>query len=208
MNQEPLDNEASSTDIELAKRESFMKAAGLSTLDHTFENFDQHQKGTEKAYRATLALGIGTTDKPFLLIYGGVGNGKTHLIEATIIALGKRGIFAQYWTSAAMADFLKEGIKSEHGHPNVADRIEQLCHSRVLVLDDLGVEYGTDWQWSNLEMIIDYRYRFKNITIVVTNMDIEELQVKSERILSRFSDQEVSQLVLNKGEDYRGLKKE
>ncbi len=68
---------------------------------------------------------------------------------------------------------------------------------------DLGAEKDSDWQWSNLEMIIDYQYRFKDITIVVTSLDITKLKRKSERILSRFSNQDISQLVLNKGSDYR-----
>ncbi len=187
---------------ELTKEQRFMTGAGLSTLDHTFNSF-KHVEGTEKAYRAARNLGNGHTDKPFLLLYGGVGNGKTHLVEAIIIELGRRGIWARYWTAAAMFDFLKAGIQVEHGHPDVADRIEQLCRAQVLVLDDLGVEKDTDWQWSNLERIVDYRYRFRSITIVATNMDIDDLEKKSERIVSRFSDKDVAQLVLNKGNDYR-----
>jgi DNA replication protein DnaC len=183
-----------------------MESRGLATLDHTFDSFDQSWKGTEKAYAAARALGEGTLDKPFLLLYGGTGNGKTHLIEATIIALGQRGIWARYWTAAEMAAFLKAGINVEMGHPNLNERIEHLCRAGTLVLDDLGVEKDTVWQWGNLEIIIDYRYRFRNITIVATNLDIKELEEKSERIVSRFSDREVAQLVLNKGEDYRPMK--
>ena len=186
----------------MSARQEFMESRSLSTLDHTFKSWHL-AKGTEKAFVAARALGEGTTDLPFLLIYGGTGNGKTHLIEATIIALGQRGIWARYWTAAGMFDFLKAGINAELGHPDVDDRIEQLCNSRVLVLDDLGVEKDSVWNWSQLERIIDYRYRFRNITIVATNLDIDDLEKKSERIISRFSDPDVACLILNRGEDYR-----
>ncbi len=181
----------------------FMKSRGLATLDHTFESFDQTWKGTEKAFAAARALGEGLTGAPFLLIYGSTGNGKTHLIEATVIALGLRGIWARYWTAAEMFAFIKAGINAQPGHPDVNDRIEHLSSSQVLVLDDLGVERDSNWNWSQLEMIIDYRYRFRNITIITTNLDIDELEQKSERIVSRFSDPDVARLVLNRGEDYR-----
>ena len=195
------------------KEQEFIRRARIPSLDHTFERFDQGWKGTEKAFAAAKAVGEGTTDQPFLLIYGGTGNGKTYLIEAIIIALGRRGIFTRYWTAAECFDYLKEGIKVEYGQLDVSARTKYLSEAKTLVLDDLGIEYGTDWEWSRLEMIIDYRYRFRNITIITTNKDIvgkmegnkyvPGLQDKSERILSRFSDPDVAQLVLNKGLDYR-----
>ncbi|KKL47898.1 hypothetical protein LCGC14_2330980, partial [marine sediment metagenome] len=185
-------------------------------LNHTFESFDRKWKGTEKAFVAARALGEGTTNLPFLLLYGGIGNGKTYLVEAIIIAFGKRNIVSRYQTAAEFFDYLKEGIQAEYGQPDVAELTRQFSNIPIFILDDLGVEYGTDWEWSRLEMIIDYRYRFRKITIVTTNKDIvgkmeggkyiPGLRDKSERILSRFSDPEVSQLVLNKGLDYRQRK--
>ena len=204
MSAEVLEPETTNSPPTQAEKErDFVRRALIPTLNNTFESFDRNWRGTEKAFAAAQSLGEGTTELPFLLLYGGTGNGKTHLIEAIIIALGKRNIFSRYLTAAEFFDYLREGIQAEYGEPDVAERTKQFSVIKILILDDLGVEYGTTWEWSRLEMIIDYRYRFRNITIIATNLDIDDLEKKSERIVSRFSDKEVSQLVLNKGNDYR-----
>ena len=114
MSDETLEPDTTNRPPTQAEKEfEFIRRALIPTLDHTFESFNQTWAGTEKAFAAAQALGEGTTDLPFLLLYGGTGNGKTHLIEAIIIALGKRNIFARYLTAAGMFDYLKEGKVAE-----------------------------------------------------------------------------------------------
>jgi len=101
--------------------------------------------------------------------------------------------------------YLKEGLSPE-AYPNAEQRIINASQAKVLVLDDWGMEYGTPWEYAQLERIIAYRYRARLITIMASNKDIKQLEGLSERIVSRFYDPEVSQLVLNSGEDYRRRK--
>jgi len=169
----------------------------------TFENFDTTIPGSEKAYAAFKALADGTTDKPFLFCIGGVGNGKTHLIMATVNCLKERRIEAWYWTAGAFFNYLKSGINPPPGFSDLDTLMYRMCHCPVLVLDDLGVEYGTKWEYAQLDQIIDARYRDELITIVSTNKGIEELIPIMERVISRFTDTELSQMVLNKAGDYR-----
>lgn len=173
----------------------------------TFANYNQRIPGVKKAFDAFKALADGTTDKPFLLCIGGVGNGKTHLIMATINRLNERGVFrayqAWYQTAPDFFDYLRSGMNTPPGVPDVEERTRQMSRCPFLCLDDLGMEYGTKWEYARLDQIIDARYRNRLITIAATNKDISELKAVMERVISRFSDTEISQLVLNEGSDYR-----
>ena len=172
----------------------------ISSLGHTFDSF-KVLPGTEDALRAFKAIARGKTEKPFLFCYGGVGNGKTHLCEATVIELRKRGIFCRYYTVPEIMSLLKRAINREIGGVDPDDLLQRFCQARALILDDL--EIGTDWERQKLEMLIDARYRNRRLTVLVSNRDLDELDRWSERIMSRVNDPDVSQLVLNRGEDYR-----
>jgi len=184
--------------------EHFARIANLPHLRHRFENF-KVVKGTENAYRAFRELAEAKTDKPFLLCYGRPGNGKTHLLAAMIYTMAKElNTFARYRRMADLLDWLKKGMDREPGSLSVEDRVKLAQDWNALVLDDYGIEYGTDWETSKLEQIIDERYRRGKVTVIVTNKDRTELPP---RIESRFSDPEVARLVCNQGEDYRKLKR-
>ena len=170
----------------------------VSDDKHTFATFKQ-TKGTELAFKAFKALAEGATDKPFLFTYGPVGNGKTHLVEALILRWWERGINCRYFTVYEMIDRIKAGIPDDATFS--ADEVVQaLSTQKRLVMDDLGVEYETPFTQSKLEQIVDSRYRARLVTVMTTNKDLSQL---SERIISRFSDPEVSQFVLNSARDYR-----
>lgn len=179
-----------------------MRRAHLFTLEHTFAKW-RRRTGTEKALLAFRALGEGKTDKVLLLCYGGTGNGKTYLCEALIIALGLRGTLCCYWTVAELMDHLRRYVQHEQGEPSAEMVTDRVAKQPALVLDDWGVEKGSDWEQARLEMIIDYRYRARLLTVLTSNQDISDLARRSERIVSRFSDPEIAVTILNEGSDYR-----
>jgi len=172
----------------------------VSSLEHTFDKF-RVLPGTEDAFRAFRALARGETDKPFVVCYGGVGNGKTHLCEATVIELNNRGVLCRYYTVPEVMDLLKKAINRERDGVDPVELLQRFCRAPALILDDL--EIGTDWERQQLEKLIDSRYRDRRLTAIVSNRDLDELERWSERIVSRFCDPDVSVLVLNRGEDYR-----
>ena len=79
--------------------------------------------------------------------------------------------------------------------------IDRYCYAPCLVIDDVGMGgSGSDWEWGQLEEIVNERYRERLMTIMATNRDLDQLP---ERIVSRFDDAKVGTIVLNSGEDYR-----
>lgn len=176
------------------KREELRRSLGVSSLDNTFEAL-KPWPGTEDAVAAFKALASGETEWHMLLVYGGVGNGKTHLCEATALTLYKRGLFCRVMTMDRMMGALKECIGSDR---NISfEELLSNYSSGRLILDDVE---GTEWEFEQLEKIIRVRYRENLFTILTTNLDLKELP---ERIVSRFRDPEKGRVILNQGEDYR-----
>lgn len=187
------------------KREELRKSLGVSSLENTLENF-KPVAGTEKALAAFKALVGGKTNWKMLLVYGGVGNGKSHLCEATAIALHKKGIFCRVMVMDRMMGVLKECIGSNQ---SLEELLNNYCHAERLIIDDVE---GTVWEFEQLEKIIRVRYRENLFTILTTNRDIKpnpqnpQEPFIPERVVSRFRDPDVGRVILNSGADFRRLK--
>ena len=50
-------------------------------------------------------------------------------------------------------------------------------HTRILILDDMGVEVSKDWVNTTLYHLINFRYSNKLVTIITSNVSIEDLKV-------------------------------
>lgn len=174
---------------------------GLTSYLFNFETF-KPLKDTEAAFQAFVELAEGRTDKPFLLCIGGVGCGKSHLCEALTLKLNQRGINAWYYPVAALMGHIKASIANN----GTQAWIDSLSGMAALILDDFGVEQGTEFEMATLERIIDERYRWHRITVLTSNKAIAQLKLTSPRILSRFSDAELSTVVVNAAGDYRRSK--
>ena len=185
------------------RREELRKSLRISSLENTFDSF-KPTKGTEKALAAFKVLAVGKTKWQMLLCYGGVGNGKTHLCEATALTLYRRGIFCRVMTMSRIMTALK-GCMGTGRYISQEELLSNYCHSEHLIIDDVGMGgSGSEWEFGQLEEIIAARYRERLFTILTTNRDISELP---DRIVSRFRDPDVGRVVLNSGEDFRTLKK-
>tara|TARA_Y100000310_G_C20665633_1_gene807323 strand:- start:71 stop:490 length:420 start_codon:yes stop_codon:yes gene_type:complete len=137
-----------------------------------------------------------------LLCYGGVGNGKTYLCEATAIALYKRGEFCRVFPFESVLSALKEAMNS--GVNRYTAILQRFSYASRLIIDDVGAgTSGKEFADTILEAIVIARYRERLLTVVTTNKDLSEL---SDRVVSRFQDKAQSYLVLNSAPDFRGTR--
>lgn len=156
--------------------------------------------GAETAYTAFLALATRDDCRPLLLCYGGVGNGKTYLCEALVIAWRMRGLYSRVTVWSGLTNILRAAIRGEAALPQDAI-LENFKRASRVVFDDVGMGgSGSAWEWGQLEEIVCARYRERLPTVMCTNLDLKEMP---ELVVSRFADPEVGLIVFNQGADYR-----
>ena len=121
-----------------------------------------------------------------LLFQGGVGLGKTHLS----LAIAGRVISKGYGVIYGSAQNFFNTIESEHfGRSDDKQYTLNLLKTcDLLILDDIGTEFVTQFTTAVLYDIINTRLLTGRPTIISTNLNIEGLKSKyDERITSRIS---------------------
>lgn len=127
-----------------------------------------------------------TTNSPNLMFQGGVGLGKTHLS----LAIAGKVISKGYGVIYGSAQNFFNTIESEHfGRGDDKQYTLNLLKScDLLILDDLGTEFITQFTTATLYDIINTRILRRRPTIISTNFNIDGLKKKyDDRITSRLS---------------------
>jgi len=134
---------------------------------------------------------------------GNVGTGKGHLSAAIINEIVKSGFSALY---TKMPRLLRE-IKDTFNHNSEITQGEIICRIEkvdLLVIDEVGIQFGTDTERMIIYEILDSRYEDMMPTILTTNVkEIKTLEkLLGERIIDRFYEGE-SKILLFDWESYR-----
>ena len=136
--------------------------------------------------------------KNSLMIFGGVGSGKTHLAAAIANVVIDRGIPVLFGT---FSEHL-EKIKEEFNKTGEKKYLSMMKNTSMLVLDDIGKEKKTEWTQQILFDVINYRYEHLLPVIITTNFDIDSLgNYLGDAVFSRLY--EMSGGVQTQGKDYR-----
>ena len=81
--------------------------------------------------------------------------------------------------------------------------LDEFKEAGYLIIDDFGIEKGSDWEKATIDDLMVTRYEQLRPTMVTTNLEPSELPV---RMRSRFEDTEYARIVPNNAPDYRGQK--
>ena len=102
------------------------------------------------------------------------GSGKTMLACCLLNEIVKR-----YDLSVKFISVLEYLELTKKGYASEEDRKERdgILRTSVLVLDDIGAEVSKDWVSTTLNRLIDFRYSNKLITIVTSNMPVDDLKI-------------------------------
>ncbi len=148
----------------------FLKA-NLQTL--VPESADEHAAQTLRGM-AKIAQGFlqrlerSTMGAGNLLVYGGWNTGKTHLGCAIVRAVLEGGFSGYYTTQSRMIASMR---RSWGARSDGADQIA-FADVDVLVIDEVGVGYGTEAEKLQLFDLLDARYQNRLSTVLITNMTI------------------------------------
>lgn len=139
------------------------------------------------------------------LLHGNPGTGKTLLgsimLNELILRWGKPGRFLNL--SRKYFQKLRDTYSEDSDdYGRTWQIIEELCNMPFLVLDDFGIQRGTEWEMEMLYELVDARYAEERFTVVTTNQDLEEIRKLSHgRIYSRLV--EMCYMIPMEGIDYR-----
>ena len=139
--------------------------------DWTFENDNGRNPQTGLARRYVEHWEDMRTDNIGCLFWGGVGTGKSYLAGCIANALMEKEI-PVYMTNFAL--ILNDLAASFEGHN---EYISRLCRYHLLIIDDFGMERGTEYGLEQVYNVIDSRYRSGKPLIVTTNLTLQELQL-------------------------------
>ena len=119
-----------------------------------------------------------------LLFMGKCGLGKTHISLSIIKEVIKKGYNVVY----GPAQNLFSQVEKEHFTYNGStENLDLLLDADLLVIDDLGTEFMTNFVQSLFYDIVNTRMLKGRPTIINTNLNIDELQNRyTQRIASRF----------------------
>lgn len=125
------------------------------------------------------------------MLLGTVGTGKTHLGAAMLQALIRERAFDGLQGLYATAGSIIRDVKATFGNRgrSEADVYSDLIRPDVLVIDEVGVQHGTDFERQVLFEVINGRYEKIKPTIVISNLGVTELrQCLGDRAVDRLRD--------------------
>jgi len=135
------------------------------------------------------------------LLWGGVGTGKSYFAGCIANALMEQEITVRMTNFALILNDLTASFEGRN------DYIAQLCRAMLLIIDDFGMERGTEYGLEQVYNVIDSRYRSRKPLIVTTNIPLHDLQHPLDTAHARIYDRllEMCAPIRFSGENFRKI---
>jgi len=159
-------------------------------VDRRLETFRADNDGQKAARLTATRLAKRIVDEPdggwSLILCGNVGTGKTHLACGIALAVIDAGKQARYETVLTAMRSIK-ATYSKDSPIDEQEAIDTLVNYDLLILDEVGVQTGTEYEKTLLFEVINERYQWRKSTILISNLTREALAAYlGERTIDRF----------------------
>lgn len=178
--QERIANEEREKEWQLSFFNNRLKRAGVSErhFDKTFDSYISDTKEKQYALESMRYF----ADKVLegvcknMILCGSVGTGKTHLCQATIRYLleHNRELPVKMITITRLIRYYRSSWQKENDYTE-QDVINELSQLDLLIIDEMGVQNGTDNELNIIFEIINNRYENKLPTVIISNLEKGEL---------------------------------
>lgn len=122
------------------------------------------------------------------LVFSGLpGTGKSHLAIAVLQAV-MPGVVGRYMTCMELIQTIRATWRKD-SEDSETELLNMLTGIPLLVLDEIGVQYGTESEQHHLFDVLDRRYREMKPTILLTNQNKEGFkQFVGDRVYDRMTE--------------------
>ena len=108
-----------------------------------------------------------------LVLWGDVGTGKTFFAACIANALVEQHVSVKMTNfSTILNDLFAESDKNKY--------LDRLNDHNLLIIDDLGIERGTEYALEQVYNVIDTRYKRGKPLIITTNLTLDELKAPAD----------------------------
>lgn len=183
--------------VEQLKKDCFGTADAMR--EWTFENDDGSNPKMEyihnfvDRWEEVCEKGLG------LLIWGGIGTGKTHAAACAANALIEQGVSV---IMLKLSDYIDSPQEERQA------LLKQMGNCKLLIIDDFGVEYNHEYVQKEIYKVIDHRYENGKPLIITTNLPLSVFDNpendNEKRVFSRLQKM-CPQRILFDGEDRRKI---
>jgi len=119
---------------------------------------------------------------------GKVGTGKTHLAVGIGLAFMQARKAVLFTTVMKAVRRIKDSWRKESGQTE-DEAIQSLVYPDLLILDEVGVQFGSETEKMLLFDVLNERYQKRKPTILMSNLVVAEVKAYvGERIMDRFAE--------------------
>ncbi len=174
---------------------------------------DRDRSSLKQAFFDAREFAMRRETKPWLLLHGSTGVGKTHLAVAIANELLKRDASVTFWSVPELLDSFRQTY-SNSDQSAFFKLFDPVRECEMLILDDFAAPQMTDWALEKLYQIVTYRHDRRLPTVITSQYmlwgradNAQWRQVRDkiqwESILSRLNDSSVVTERLMEAPDYR-----
>lgn len=166
-------------------------AIPLRFVNRTLKNFKAETKDQVKALQASVDFSSNwqeTQKKGSWLVFSGKpGTGKSHLAIAILQSIMPDHV-GRYMTCMELIQTIRATWRKDSENSET-ELLEMMTNIPLLVLDEIGVQYGTESEQHHLFDVLDRRYREMRPTILLTNQNKDGFrQFVGDRVYDRMTE--------------------